>query len=115
MLRNNGTMLEPRDIFYLKEEEKNRPYICMAVFTNDANIIYNYLVIPITSKNTIGMKNLVRIKNINLKSPSYAKLSNIRSIGVDSPYERANKISTKYYRKIIENFYDRFFKEFKYN
>lgn len=107
-------MLETRDIFYINEDEKKRPYICILVFTNDANIAYNYLVIPITSKKTIGMKNLVRIKNVNLKSPSYAKLSNIKSIRADSEYEKTSKISKKYYKKILINFYDRFFKDYNY-
>ena len=81
-------MISKRSLIFLTDENgKERPYICLAVFRNEANVIYNYLIIPITSKTTVGLDNLVKVKNIKLNDTSYAKLCNIKTIAAEECFK----------------------------
>ena len=83
------------------DSNKKRPHICIHVFTNDAGIPYNWLVLPITSIDTVGKGNLVEVKHRKLKSTSYAKLNNIISIPWNDNIEVAKvNFAKKYAREV---------------
>ena len=74
------------------DENKKRPCMCIHVFTNNANVPYNWLIVPITSTNKVGSDNLVEVTHIKLCSEkSYAKLNNIESISWNDEIEIAKK------------------------
>ena len=95
-------MVEKRSLIFLKNtiDQKRRPYICIAVFKNNAGVHYNYLVVPLTTKTTIGLSNLVLVKHHKLKQESYAKLCNIVTISADDIEEIHGKLNIRYFRKI---------------
>lgn len=78
--------VEVGSLLYLKDlrTNKNRPYVCIHIFKNNARVAYDWLVVPITSKNKVGVNNLVEIHHPKLFKKSYAKLSNILSIPCSS-------------------------------
>lgn len=60
---------------------KKRPCMCVHVFKNTVGIPYNWLVVPITSKDSVGKDNLVAVEHKKLSnSVSYAKINNLESI-----------------------------------
>lgn len=59
---------------------KKRPYICVQVCRNNAGVIYNWLLVPITSKNIVGTDYLTEVRHPRLSLRSYAKISNIESV-----------------------------------
>lgn len=68
---------------------KKRPFICMYVFTNNAGVPYDWLVIPITSTTSVGDDNLVEVTHPKLGLKSYAKINNIESISWSKKIEVA--------------------------
>ncbi len=88
-------------LFFIKDKNdatKKRPYMCIHVFTNTAGIPYNWLVVPITSIDTVGSDNLVEVAHDKLSCKSYAKLNNIESISWNSKeIEVAKKLFTQQY------------------
>ena len=95
-------MVEKRSLIYLKNslDQKKRPHICIAVFKNNAGIPYNYMVIPLTTKKTVGFQNLVFVRHNKLKQDSYAKICNIFTVNADEICEIHGKISIRYYKRI---------------
>lgn len=93
-------------LIFIKDEhdsEKRRPHICVAVFKNNAGVPYNWWVIPITSKSTIGIDNLVEVKHQKLKMVSYAKINDLHSIKWEESYETSKKKFAKKYTMEIIN------------
>lgn len=85
------------------EPLKKRPFICIAVFCNNAGVPYNWWLLPITSKSTIGMGNLVEVKHRQLRAISYAKLNDLQSVKWEDHYEVApTKFAKKYNKDIAE-------------
>lgn len=84
---------EVGSLLFLKDrndENKKRPCMCIHVFSNNAGVPYNWLIVPITSTNTVGTDNLVEVQHGKLCSVvSYAKLSNIESISWNDEIEVA--------------------------
>lgn len=58
----------------------NRPNLVLKAFCNSAGICYDYLIAPISSKDTVGKANIYPIEHEKLKVPSFIKLSNIMTI-----------------------------------
>lgn len=69
---------------------KVRPFICLGKFTNNAGIVYDWLIAPITSAKTVGDVNLVELEEEHpkLKKPSYVKLNNITTL----PATKTNEV-----------------------
>lgn len=63
-----------------KQAAKKRPYMCIHVFTNEAGVPYDWLIVPITSTCTVGKNNLVEVRHRKLTLRSYAKISGVESI-----------------------------------
>lgn len=85
------------------EPIKKRPFICIAVFTNTAGVPYNWWLLPITSKVTIGMSNLVEVKHKRLSAISYAKINDLQSMKWEDHYEVAQvKFAKKYVKDIAK-------------
>ena len=74
-----------------KDTGKKRPHVCIHVFTNNAGVKYDWLVLPITSAGTVGNRNLVCIKHKKLKKLSFAKLNNLTTIKADESIEIAEE------------------------
>lgn len=73
-------MLEVGSIFFYKNgDDKERPYVCISVYTNKAGVPYNWLVLPITSSTKVGKDNLVKIEHPEL-SKSFAKINNMTTM-----------------------------------
>lgn len=90
---------------------KKRPYICMHVFKNKAGVPYNWLVLPITSKDSVGKENLVEVKHDKLgKSISYAKLNNLECISWNEKIEIAAKKFADTYMKTVRDKLGQIFK-----
>jgi hypothetical protein len=85
------------------EPEKRRPFICIAIFTNKAKVPYNWWMLPITSKNTIGLENLVEVKHPKLSVISFVKINDLQSVKWDDSYEVAKKKFAKKYIVDIKN------------
>lgn len=85
------TKAKQGDLLFIKDpiNNKKRPYMCIHVFTNKANVPYDWLIIPITSKVSVGFKNLIKITHPKLSLASYAKISNIESISWNDEIEVA--------------------------
>lgn len=66
-----------------RNTRKRRPHVCIGVFTNNAGIKYDWLVLPITSMCTVGDENLIHVTHKKLKKNSFAKLNNIKTIVAD--------------------------------
>lgn len=79
-------------LLFIKDQDtgKRRPHICVGVFTNRAGIRYDWLVLPITSTETVGDANLVPVFHKKLKRNSFAKLNNIKTIKADEEIEIAS-------------------------
>lgn len=76
-------MLEVGTIIFKYDRGKVRPFVCIHMYTNNAGVIYDYLIAPITSSNKLGNDNLIRIDHEILKK-SYVKINNIQTISEDS-------------------------------
>jgi mRNA-degrading endonuclease toxin of MazEF toxin-antitoxin module len=91
-------------LLFIKETNsaKKRPYMCVYVFKNTAGVPYDWLVVPITSTDSVGMTNLIPVKHAKLNSiESYAKLNNIRSISWSDEIEVAKvKFDSSYVRDV---------------
>lgn len=97
---------ESGSLIFIKDEHdplKRRPFICVHVFTNNAKVPYNWWVIPITSKNTIGLDNLVEIKHQRLSTISWAKINDLHSIKWNDDYEIAQRKFAKRYIKDVKD------------
>jgi len=95
-----GSLLFIKDT---NDATKKRPFMCIQVFRNKAGIIYDWLVIPITSKNVIREEYLVSILHPKLNQISFAKLNNITSISWSNEIEVAKvKFEDKYVRDVQE-------------
>jgi len=82
---------------------KKRPFMCIRVFRNSANIPYDWLLVPITSQSVIKSNYLVEILHPKLKKVSYAKLNNITSISWQKEISVAKlKFDDKYVRDVQE-------------
>lgn len=92
-------------LIFIQESEKRRPYLCIKVFRNTAGVPYNYLVLPITSKTTVGMENLVAIVHPKLSKESYVKLNNIQTIKLPEDVEIKAKINNDLLDHIINIIY----------
>lgn len=73
------------------DENKKRPCMCIHVFTNNASVPYNWLIVPITSTDKVGSDNLVEVTHGKLSARSYAKLNNIESISWNDEIEVAKR------------------------
>ncbi len=58
----------------------NRPNLVLKAFCNSAGICYDYLIAPISSKDTVGKDNIYPIEHERLKVPSFVKLSNLMTV-----------------------------------
>lgn len=85
------------------DETKRRPYMCVYVFTNNAGVPYDWLIIPITSTNKVGMDNLVEVSHRKLCCKSYAKINNIESISWNEEIEVSKqKFGKKHVKDVIQ-------------
>lgn len=83
---------------------KKRPFMCVHVFRNKAGVPYNWLVLPITSKDSVGKDNLVEVGHDKLgKAQSYAKLNNIESISWNDKIEISSKKFAKKYSELVKD------------
>lgn len=85
---------------------KQRPYLCVTAFPNNAGVLYNYLLIPITSVKTVGDKNLVSITHRKLKKDSYCKLNNMFTVNANEMcmYECVReKFEEKVVKKVLNS------------
>lgn len=80
-------MLKVGSLVFIKESRKKRPHICISKFTNNAQIAYDWLLLPITSNKTVGDKNLVEVTHKKLKVPSYAKINNMKTVNLKDEME----------------------------
>jgi hypothetical protein len=101
---NIGTIIFKQNI------DKVRPYICIHVYKNKAGIPYNWLIIPVTTSNKVGVDNLVKIKHDILKD-SYVKINNMTTIQIEdikhikiSKHHLDNNNIRLIIYKIIKNF-----------
>jgi len=95
-----GSLLFIKDT---NDATKKRPYMCIRVFRNNANIAYDWLVVPITSKKVIREEYLVSIAHPKLNQVSYAKVNNITSISWSNEIEVAKlKFDEQYVRDVQE-------------
>lgn len=93
------------------DESKKRPFVCVHIFSNNAGVPYNWLILPITSKDSVGKDNLVEISHAKLGSTkSYAKLNNMTSIPWDDEIEVSKR---KFAKKHIRSVQDRLSEIFK--
>jgi len=82
------------NLLFIKDKidaNKRRPFMCMHVFTNKAGVPYNWLIVPITSKDSVGQENLVEITHVKLATKSYAKINNLECISWNDDIEIATK------------------------
>ena len=95
-----GSLLFIKDT---NDATKKRPFMCIRVFRNNANIAYDWLVVPITTKDVIKASYLVKIQHPKLNQISYAKLNNITSISWNKEIEVAKiKFEDKYVKDVQE-------------
>jgi mRNA-degrading endonuclease toxin of MazEF toxin-antitoxin module len=93
---------EAGSLIFIQEQDKRRPYLCIKVFTNNAGVPYNWLVLPVTSKNTVGEDNLYKIEHPKLSKESYVKLNNLKTIPWNEGYEVKQKINKLTLDQIIQ-------------
>ena len=98
MNANVGSLLFITD----PESGKKRPHICIGVFTNNAGVKYDWLVLPITSVDTVGSNNLIPVSHKKLKKNSYAKINNIKTIVADTNIEIAEEPFDEEYIELIK-------------
>lgn len=95
-----GSLLFITDI---NDKTKKRPFMCIRVFRNNANIPYDWLVVPISSKSVMREEHRVQLTHPKLNQVSYAKLNNITSISWQKEIEVAEvKFSDKQVRDVQE-------------
>lgn len=86
-----------------KQTAKKRPYMCIHVFTNEAGVPYDWLIVPITSTDTVGQSNLVEVRHKKLTLRSYAKISGVESISWSDEIQVAkHKFGDKELRDVQE-------------
>lgn len=85
---------------------KNRPHICVMGFKNEAGVVYDWLVIPITSLTTVGNDNLVEIEHHKLKKPSFAKINNMFTLS-ETDTENCEVSPKKFAKDMIERVIDK--------
>lgn len=81
---------EVGSLLFIKDKNdtsKKRPYICIHVFTNTAGVPYDWLIVPITSTDKVGVENLVEVAHTKLCTKSYAKINNLESISWNEDIE----------------------------
>jgi mRNA-degrading endonuclease toxin of MazEF toxin-antitoxin module len=91
-------------LLFIKDKNdtsKKRPYICIHIFTNKVGVPYDWLIVPITSTDNVGMDNLVQIEHSKLCCKSYAKINNIESISWNEEIEVAKKKFESIYIKDV--------------
>jgi len=97
---------EVGNLLFIKDKNdttKKRPYICIHIFTNKVGVPYDWLVVPITSTDNVGINNLVEIEHSKLCCKSYAKINNIESISWTDDIEFAKKkFDSKYVKDILD-------------
>jgi mRNA-degrading endonuclease toxin of MazEF toxin-antitoxin module len=97
---------EVGNLLFIKDKNdisKKRPYICIHVFTNKAGIPYDWLIVPITSTDRVGIENLVQVTHSKLAVKSYAKLNNIESISWNDEIEVAKtKFNAQYVKDVTD-------------
>lgn len=93
---------EEGNLIFIKEKDKKRPYICIKVFRNNAGVPYNWLVLPITSSDSVGRSNLFPIEHRKLKKVSFVKLNNIQTITWDESFEVKTKIDFQTLSNLIK-------------
>lgn len=71
------------------------------MFSNEAGVPYDWLVMPITSHDSVGAENLVEVAHVKLASTSYAKINNMKCISWSDKIELASKKFKKQYIKDI--------------
>ena len=84
-----------------KDKTKQRPYLCITAFYNSAGVIYEYLLVPITSSTSVGERNLVQISHEKLKKDSYCKLNNILVVS-RKDIENYECIKQKFERTVVK-------------
>ncbi len=93
-------------LLFIKDKNnatKKRPFMCIHVFTNTAGVPYDWLVVPITSKECVGTNNLVEVGHTKLSAKSYAKINNIESISWNDEIEVANeKVMPRYVKEVTD-------------
>lgn len=95
-----GSLLFIKDA---NDATKKRPFMCVRVFRNNADIPYDWLVVPITTKMIIKQDYLVKLEHSKLNQASYAKINNITSISWNKEIEVAKvKFDNKYVRDVQE-------------
>jgi mRNA-degrading endonuclease toxin of MazEF toxin-antitoxin module len=95
---------EVGSLLFMKDEldaEKTRPFICVHVFSNEAGVPYDWLVMPITSNDGVGTENLVEVTHEKLISTSYAKINNMKCISWSDKIELSSKKFKKQHVKDI--------------
>lgn len=92
---------EEGNLIFIQEGSKRRPYICVKVFKNNAGVPYNWLVLPITSRISVGFNNLFKINHPKLHKESYAKINNMQTIPWNDNYEIKKKINKDELDKLI--------------
>ena len=88
------TKAEIGSLLFIKDKNdttKKRPYICIHIFTNKVGVPYDWLIVPITSTDNVGLDNLVEVEHNKLYCKSYAKINNIESISWNDDIEVAKK------------------------
>lgn len=91
-------------LLFIKDEidaDKTRPFICVHVFSNEAGVPYDWLVMPITSNDGVGVDNLVEVTHVKLATTSYAKINNMKCISWSDKIELSSKKFKKQYVKDI--------------
>ena len=73
-------MLDQGSILFKMDHGKIRPFLCIHVYKNQSGIAYDYLIAPITTSVTVGLKNLVHINDTEKIKCSYVKINNIQTI-----------------------------------
>jgi mRNA-degrading endonuclease toxin of MazEF toxin-antitoxin module len=86
------------------DSAKKRPFMVLHVFNNTAGVPYDWLVVPITSSDSVGPENLVEVTHVKLACKSYAKLNNMETISWSDEIEVAKR---KFAKKHIKNVQDR--------
>lgn len=60
---------------------RSRPHLIIKIFTNNAGVKYDAMIIPISSKKVIGGSNVIEFSHKKLKfTPSYLKVINLTTV-----------------------------------
>ncbi len=84
---------EEGNLIFIQEGTKRRPYVCVKVYKNKAGVPYNWLILPITSSESVGKRNLYPISHPKLHKESFVKINNIRTVAWDDKFEVKSKIN----------------------